>query len=60
MNTVKEKIVDSKLIDVKLSKDITLEEKYDRKNNIFDYIRILLAIFVIVAHSYPIFFRNWC
>lgn len=37
-------------------KDETLEQKYDRKNNIFDYIRILFAIFVIVAHSYPIFF----
>ena len=56
MNTVKEKVVNNKIIDAKLSKEITLEEKYDRKNNIFDYIRILLAIFVIVAHSYPIFF----
>jgi len=39
-----------------LNKEITLEEKYDRKNNIFDYIRILLAIAVIVAHCYPLFF----
>ena len=39
-----------------LNKEITLEEKYDRKNNVFDYIRILLAIAVIVAHCYPLFF----
>ena len=39
-----------------LDKEITLEEKYDRKNNIFDYIRILLAIAVIVAHCYTLFF----
>jgi len=39
-----------------INKEITLEEKYDRKNNIFDYIRIILAIFVIVAHCYPLFF----
>lgn len=39
-----------------INKEYTLNEKYDRKNNIFDYIRIILAIFVIIAHSYPIFF----
>ena len=39
-----------------VNKDEILEEKYDRKNNIFDHIRIILAIFVIVSHSYPIFF----
>lgn len=50
MNLVKKKTENN------INTEITLEEKYDRKNNVFDYIRILLAIFVIVAHSYPIFF----
>lgn len=40
----------------KLKQEQTLQERYDRKNNTFDYIRIILALFVIVAHSYPIFF----
>ncbi|MCI8640677.1 MAG: acyltransferase [Clostridia bacterium] len=39
-----------------VNNDETLEEKYDRKSNIFDYIKIILALFVIIAHSYPIFF----
>lgn len=50
--------IKDKYIEIKenMSKECTLEERYDRKNNIFDYVRILLAIFVIIAHSYPIFF----
>lgn len=55
MNLVKESIKEEEQSISKTS-EITLEEKYDRKNNIFDYFRILFAIFVIIAHSYPIFF----
>lgn len=40
----------------KLKQEQTLQERYDRKNNTFDYIRIILALFVIFAHSYPIFY----
>lgn len=39
-----------------LDTEITLEKRYERKNNIFDYIRIILAIAVIVTHCYPLFF----
>lgn len=38
-----------------INEETTLEERYDRKNNIFDYIRILLAIIVIYSHAYPLF-----
>lgn len=54
MREIKEKIL--VINNKKNYGEITLEEKYDRKNNTFDYIRIILAIFVIIAHSYPIFF----
>lgn len=45
---------------MKVKEFINMEEnlktRYDRKNNIFDYIKIILALFVILSHSYPIFF----
>lgn len=40
-----------------LNDEDTLENKYDVKKNVFDYIRVILAIFVIISHSYPLFFR---
>lgn len=38
------------------NKEEVLENRYDRKSNTFDYIRIIFAIFVILSHAYPIFF----
>lgn len=49
MKNIKERIKKT------VNEETTLEERYDRKNNVFDYIRILLATFVIIAHAYPIF-----
>lgn len=53
---VKESIIKKEKILKTLNKENTLEEKYDRKNNIFDYIRVIAAIAVIIAHCYPLFF----
>lgn len=48
-------VINEKMKDI-INRDETIEEKYNRKNNIFDYIRIILAFCVIFTHSYPIFF----
>lgn len=42
-----------------LNDEDTLENKYDVKKNVFDYIRVILAIFVIISHSYPLFFGSY-
>lgn len=40
----------------KINNEEMLINRYDRKSNTFDYIRIIFAVFVILSHAYPIFF----
>ena len=56
MDKISKKTNDKESNKKSLSEEITLEERYDERNNIFDYIRIILSLFVIIAHCYTIFF----